>query len=256
MSRPMRQVAALSLAALLATPALPGAAYAAPEPGAVDPDTEVAQRHFRLGIELYAQERYLEAIEQFQRAKLARPSAAFEYNIGRAHDRLGNWQAALAGYERYLAMARNPTDAAEVRARIEQLHARIREASPPPPTDRPPDPPPVVPPITPPAPAAPVALVTPVAPSSPAPAPLSIAAPSVVAGLFVLSVGSGATLYGLVGRDVRRLQDRCAPSCDRAEVDGLRRREAGSFALLGIAGAALVVDVALWTIWAKRRLRR
>ncbi len=253
MSRPMRRSAGLFLAALLATPALPGAAYAGPEPGAVDPDTEVAQRHFRLGIELYAQERYLEAIEQFQRAKLARPSAAFEYNIGRAHDRLGNWQAALAGYERYLAMARNPTDAAEVRARIEQLHARIREASPQLPDPRPPDPPPVVAPV---APQTPVTPVAPVTSSRPAPTPLSIAAPSVVAGLFVLSVGSGAALYGLVGRDVGRLQDRCAPSCDRAEVDGLRRREAASFALLGIAGAALVVDVALWTVWAKRRPRR
>lgn len=218
-----------------------GARPLAAAPGVVDPDTEVAQRHFRLGSELYGQEKYLEAIEQFERARQAKPVPAFEFNIARSYDRLGRWSDAIASYERYLTSAGHPPDEADVRARIELLRQRLPSS-----------------PVTTPTPA-PVSPASPTVAASPPPraaAPLHVAAPATVAGLVALSLAGGGALYGLVDRDFDRLEARCAPSCDRGEVNALRRREAASVALLGIAGASLVVDVVLWTVWAKRRPAR
>jgi hypothetical protein len=43
-----------------------------------DPDTQAAHRHFESGLRLYAEERYGEAIEEFEVARRLRPSPAFD----------------------------------------------------------------------------------------------------------------------------------------------------------------------------------
>jgi tetratricopeptide (TPR) repeat protein len=95
----------------------------------VDPDTEVARARFRAGSALYNQGEYERAIAEFEAGKKAKPLPAFDFNIARAYDRMGRWREAREAYRRYVAREPNAPDAAEVRARIEELDRRIGPAS-------------------------------------------------------------------------------------------------------------------------------
>jgi len=75
---------------------VPGLARADDGGALVDPDSQVSQRNFDRGRELYAKGDYTAAIVEFRAANEARPSAALEYDIARCYDRLGDWQNALA----------------------------------------------------------------------------------------------------------------------------------------------------------------
>lgn len=88
-----------------------------------DPDTEIARRHFDQGTALYYAGKYAVAIVEFEAAWKTKPSPAFDYNIGRCHDRLEHTVEAIGAYERYVASS--PSDAAEVVARIEVLKQRL-----------------------------------------------------------------------------------------------------------------------------------
>lgn len=70
-----------------------------------DPDTEVAQRLFAEGAAFYDGKDYAHALEKFEAARRVKPLPAFDYNIARCHDRLGQAEPAIAAYERYLAAA-------------------------------------------------------------------------------------------------------------------------------------------------------
>ena len=71
-------------------------AVASPARADDDPDTEVARRLFKQGSTLYIAGDYQKALELFEKARLARPLPAFDFNIARCHDRLGRWTEALA----------------------------------------------------------------------------------------------------------------------------------------------------------------
>lgn len=101
----------------------------------VDPDTEIAQRHFRAGRDLYARGEYERALAEFETTRRRRPSPAIEFNIGRCHDRLEHVDEAIAAYQRYLAASPAASDAEEVRARVLLLerHRGQPRVEPPPP---------------------------------------------------------------------------------------------------------------------------
>jgi tetratricopeptide (TPR) repeat protein len=95
-----------------------------------DPDTEIAQRHFEKGAAFYQQRDYVHALQEFQAARRAHPAAAFDFNIGRCHDRLEQLHEAIEAYRRYVEWKPTPSDAAEVRARITALEARLGASTP------------------------------------------------------------------------------------------------------------------------------
>jgi len=96
-----------------------------------DPDSELAHRYFESGARKYDQRDYEGAIVEFEKARTVKPVAALDFNIGRAHDRLGHVADALAAYRRYVETRPEPGDAAEVRARISILEQRLpRQAAP------------------------------------------------------------------------------------------------------------------------------
>ena len=117
-----RGIALFCLAALVFEPAAFGNAQG---PSDVDPDTEIARRHFERGTELYGVGRYAEAVGEFESARRAKPLPAFDFNIARAHDRMEHAREAIDAYERYLAAVPNAPDAGEVRARIAVLRGRL-----------------------------------------------------------------------------------------------------------------------------------
>ena len=78
-----RRCGALAAALLLVAGLAPS-----PARGEDDTDTEIAKRHFAAGSAAYGAGDYRRALREFEEARLARPMAAFDYNIARCLDRL------------------------------------------------------------------------------------------------------------------------------------------------------------------------
>jgi tetratricopeptide (TPR) repeat protein len=95
-----------------------------------DPDTEMARRHFDTGAAAYEAGRYAEAAAEFERARKVQPLPAFDFNLGRAYDRMERPAEAIVANERYLRHRPTPPDAVEVRARIAVLRAREATVAP------------------------------------------------------------------------------------------------------------------------------
>ena len=194
-----------------------------------NPDTEVAQRLFAEGAAAYDGKDYAHALEKFEAARRIRPLPAFDYNIARCHDRLGQAAPAIEAYERYLAAAPDAADSAEVRTRVAVLRGRVET------TAQPAQP-----------------------PRTDAPRP-HYTMPIVVGVIGVALVGAGAGLVGSVGPDYDALDRRWRVEGPTASVtqqaDSLRGREIAGWVLLGTGGAALVADVALWIV-ARKHARR
>ncbi len=197
--------------------------------GELDPDTEIARRHFEAGRERYEASDYQAALKEFEAARKVRPLAAFDYNIGRCLDRMERAAEAIQAYQRYLDSGGDLPDAVEVRERIRILQARIAPEIAPPPT---------------------------IAASQPKPNKLRWVAPSVIGAAALALAAGGAGLLGSVQSDFDRMAtgpDSCRP-CAAMQIDPLRTRAYTGDALLGVAGALAIVDVALW-IWTARRRR-
>jgi tetratricopeptide (TPR) repeat protein len=215
---------------------------APPPPRAtVDPDTEVARRHFERGTELYDAQKYDAAIAEFQAANVARPRPAFDFNIARCYDRLGDWAHALDYYRRYLAAAGTLPDADEVRTRVQELEERVRK-------EAPPTPPPV---------AAPLPAPAPVAAPPPPRHRLRLAAIVVGAGALA-AIGAAAGLYGSAAADFPARKSYCASlprDCVPSEWADLSARADAGYALFAVGGALAAADVVLWTLELRRAHR-
>ncbi len=94
-----------------------------------DPDTEVARRLFIRGRDLYAAENYAQALDAFEKARVAKPLPAFDFNIARCYDRLGRWSEALAAYERFVVKATDPAEVKEAEGRIAVLRDRVKQSA-------------------------------------------------------------------------------------------------------------------------------
>jgi tetratricopeptide (TPR) repeat protein len=197
-----------------------------------DPDTEIAQRLFADGVAAYNEHDYARALDRFEAARRVKPLPAFDYNIARCHDRLGQAAPAIAAYERYLAAAPEAPDAGEVRTRVAVLRARVEPASSPSPSP---------------------------SPAAEAPRP-RYTAPIVVGVVGVALLATGAGLVGSIGPDYDALERRWmieGPSAGvTSTADSLHAREVAGWALLAAGGAAVIADVALWIVARRHRAPR
>lgn len=87
---------------------------------------EKARKQMEEGQNLYAQKRYMEAAQAFQRAYAAQPFAAFLFNEAVCYEKAGEFERALSTFKRYLTADPNPPDASTLKARIERLEAQIK----------------------------------------------------------------------------------------------------------------------------------
>ncbi|MBI2378075.1 MAG: TonB-dependent receptor [Deltaproteobacteria bacterium] len=83
-----------------------------------------ARRSFTRGMQLIADGRLREGIEALERAYELRPHPNVLFNVGRAQAALGELDGASESFRRYLES--DPPDAAEIRATLEDLEARLR----------------------------------------------------------------------------------------------------------------------------------
>jgi tetratricopeptide (TPR) repeat protein len=194
----------------------------------LDPDTEIARRHFEAGRLQYEASDYQGALREFEAARKVRNLPAFDYNIARCLDRLERPAEAIAAYQRYLAANGDTADTAEVRERVRVLQERIAPpaTAPPPPAAKP-----------------------------PAPSSRRWIAPGVTTGVTLALAVSGAALLGSVKVDYDRMlsgPSACRP-CSDAQVSPLRARADAGYVVLGLSGALAVVDVILWVRAARQR---
>jgi len=220
----------------------------------LDPDEEAARRHFDRGLSHYDAGEYEAALTEFDAVKKFRDSPALDYNIARCYDRLERYQEAVAAYERYVTQKPDAPDAAATRERIATLRARLG-TQPPKPTPTPtptPTPPVAVPPTPTPAIATPAAPPVDEGAHKPSAARRYAAPIAIGAGaLVVAAVGAG--LLGSVKSDYDKAlgPTGCRP-CSNDQIAPLEHRADAGYALLGVGGALVVVDVALIAVIATR----
>jgi tetratricopeptide (TPR) repeat protein len=77
----------------------------------------------------YRARRYREAIHEFELSIATIPSADVWFNIGRAHEQLGEFRLAVESYRRYLRDRVNAPDAAELTAHIQDLTRNAEAAA-------------------------------------------------------------------------------------------------------------------------------
>ena len=105
-------------------------------------DKQKAQYHFTLAAQLYRAGQYRAAIAEFESAYALFPTPLIQFNIARAHAKLGEDRRAIEKYRVYLQLAPKAADRAEIEAEIARLSARIapHETAKPPPAREPPKP--------------------------------------------------------------------------------------------------------------------
>ena len=123
-------------------------ALAAHSAGADDAATRTARHHFERGEKLYALTRFSEALDEYQKAFDARPIPDFLFNIGQCYRNLGDYDSAIFSYRKYLTLAPDAPNRAQVEQLITELQARKDRSDthrlglspsrpPPPPVERP-----------------------------------------------------------------------------------------------------------------------
>ena len=110
---------------LLLTVAIAGLVVLAARVATAD-DTAVAEArlHFERGEKLYALTRFSEAIDEYQKAFDAKPLPDFLFNIGQCYRNLGDYDAAIFSYRKYLKLAPDAPNREQVEQLIVELEAR------------------------------------------------------------------------------------------------------------------------------------
>lgn len=220
-----------------ATPPASATPPAAPGTATVPPITpeqfDQSKSEYAAGAAAYERGDYEAALGHFRAAYANAPSPELWFNIGRCHEHLGRWAAAASAYENYLAGKPTVEDAVQIRERISDLKLR----------------------------AAATALLTAPPRTAPASAPspphgLLVPALVLLGGAVALGAG-GVGTYFSEWSDYTAQRNACQGQCAPATLDGLRSRvqtaEVAAGVLWSLAGAALVADVTLWIVDARRR---
>jgi tetratricopeptide (TPR) repeat protein len=87
-----------------------------------------AHAHFLLGLDFFRGRDFRKALAEFESAARISPTADLWFNIGRAHEELGQYAQAAGAFSRYLRDRVDAPDAIAVKARIAKLNARVRAA--------------------------------------------------------------------------------------------------------------------------------
>jgi len=101
---------------------------AADRPAADKAGTEKAREHFRSGEAFFKLEKYKEALSEYEQGYIAKSDASFLYNIAQCHRLMGNKQAALRFYKRFLSEATRVPNREIVEAHIRDLEKALAKA--------------------------------------------------------------------------------------------------------------------------------
>jgi tetratricopeptide (TPR) repeat protein len=113
----------LILVAVLAAPVL-----AAPKPKPQTAEQKEADRHFKSGVALFSEQKFAEALAEFQRAYEIAPAPIVLLNIAACHRELSQYGEAVAYYKRFLAEGEGkvpPAKIASAKTELDAILARI-----------------------------------------------------------------------------------------------------------------------------------
>ena len=119
----------LLLALCLVTVAVPATTHVA---YADDPGERAAKRHYDRGKKLFDLQKFDDALEQFQKAYDAKPIPDFLFNIGQCQRNLGDNEAAIFSFKKFLKLEPEASNRDQVEELIEDLQRKIDEGD----TDR------------------------------------------------------------------------------------------------------------------------
>ena len=188
--------------------------------------TTEAKRLFAEGAASYDSGDFKPALDKFLLAVTLTPVPALNYNIARCLDKLERWSEAITYYERFLDARPDDRASTGIRERVRLLRARSDGEA----TAR---------------------AGYDAAPRTrePRSGRLHAWVPSLAVG--GLALGAAFIGTGLLAR-TRVEYDGCARPCTRAQIDHMSSLATGGYVMLGVAGAAAVVDLALIIAQARR----
>lgn len=86
-------------------------------------DRAAAKKHFERGEKLFALGKFADALDQYERAYDAAPIPDFLFNMGQCHRNLGDYEAAIFSFRKYLKAVPDADDREQVEAYISELEA-------------------------------------------------------------------------------------------------------------------------------------
>jgi tetratricopeptide (TPR) repeat protein len=88
---------------------------------AEDPSTKSAKRHFDRGQKLFNLGKFDEALDEYQQAYEAKEIPAILFNIGQCYRNLGDFDAAVFSFKKYLKLEPDADNREQVEEYIEEL---------------------------------------------------------------------------------------------------------------------------------------
>jgi tetratricopeptide (TPR) repeat protein len=95
---------------------------------AEDPSERAAKRHYDRGQKLYNLQKFEQALDQYQKAFDAKPLPGFLFNIAQCQRNLGDYDAAIFSFKRYLKLDPETEKREQVEELIEDLEEKKAEA--------------------------------------------------------------------------------------------------------------------------------
>jgi len=95
---------------------------------AEDKATRAARKHYDKGQKLFALRRFDEALVSYEAAFEAKPLPAFLFNIGQCHRNLGDYEAAIFTFRKYLKLAPDAENREAVLELLDDLEAKQEAA--------------------------------------------------------------------------------------------------------------------------------
>jgi len=89
-----------------------------------DPAMRSARRHYDRGEKLFALGKFADALDEYQRAFDAKPVPEFLFNIGQCHRNLGDYEAAIFSFKKYLKLEPAAPNRDKVEKLIDDLEAK------------------------------------------------------------------------------------------------------------------------------------
>jgi hypothetical protein len=88
-------------------------------------DVQQAKARFRRGVELFGQQRWSEAAQEFEAAYRIKPHGAIHFNVAQCREQLQEWPAALRAYADYLREVPDAKDRTAVRRAMRKIEDRL-----------------------------------------------------------------------------------------------------------------------------------
>ena len=92
-----------------------------------DPAERASRRHYDRGRRLFDLQKFQEALEQFQKAYDAKPIPDFLFNIGQCQRNLGDYEAAVFSFKKFLKLDPDSPLREKVETTIDELERKLEK---------------------------------------------------------------------------------------------------------------------------------